>query len=303
MSKEHAVTVVIPAHNAESTLADTLQSLLAQTFTGFEAIVVDDGSTDSTAATASSTGDPRVRVLSIQRGGVSRARNLGIAQAMGRYIAFLDADDLWEPQKLALQVERLDERPDVGICVTRAISIDAESKVIGPRPLLTDTDDYTEALLLGSMIAGCISSAVVRREVIELVGQFVLDQTHCEDWDLWLRLSLVTNFAVIPEPLVRYRIHDGNSSGDALALERDTFATLDRFFSSPQSADHRHLRRRAYAHHWMVCSGAYFQSGALVQAFRCGARGAIAQPSSTTKALGLPARRLRRALGTASSHK
>ena len=252
-----AVSVVIPAYNAESTLAETLASVLAQTFADFELLVVDDGSTDHTAMVALSVRDRRVRLITTANGGVSRARNRAVAEAKGSFVAFLDADDLWLPQKLERQMQLLGERPDVGLCVTRAIRIDARSRPTGQMPILDEADDYTEALLFRSSIAGGVSAAVIRRDLLELVGGFEPGQRQCEDWDLWLRLSLRTAIGVVPDSLVLQRVHAGNASGDAGALERDTFPTLDRFFASPLSVPYAHIRRRVYARHWMICSGSY----------------------------------------------
>jgi len=289
------VSVVVPAYNAAATLRETLESVLAQTFTDFELLVVDDGSTDATAQIALSFEDPRVRLLPLAHGGVSRARNLAVDEARGKLIAFLDADDLWLPRKLALQVALLDARPEVGLCVTRATRIDAASHATGEMPILEAAEDYTVALLLRSSIAGCVSAAVIRPEVFRRAGGFRCGQRQAEDWDLWLRLSLQTKIAVVPESLVLKRVHAGNTSGVARELERDTFPTLDRFFALPAAAAYSHLRRRVYARHWMVCSGSYLHQRQLRDSLRCLARGLATDPSSVREPLGLPWRWLRRA--------
>src|SRR5262249_15019068 len=129
------VSVVVPAYNAERTLRETLDSVLGQTLQDFEVLVVDDGSSDATAAVARDAGDPRVRVLSVPNGGVARARNLGIQEANGDLIAFLDADDLWRPRKLERQVEALEARPRAGMSFTAALRIDADGDPLGPMPV------------------------------------------------------------------------------------------------------------------------------------------------------------------------
>lgn len=290
-----AVSVIVPAYNAAATLQETLESVVAQTFTDFELLVLDDGSTDATAQVALSFKDLRVRVISLTQGGVARARNLAVDEARGSLIAFLDADDVWLPRKLERQVALLDERPDVGLCVTRATRIDADSRPTGEMPILETSDDYTAALLLHSSIAGSVSAAVIRRELFQQVGGFPCGQRQAEDWDLWLRLSVQTSIAVIPEALVRYRVHSGNASGVARELERDTFPTLDRFFASPLSGPYTHLRKRVYARHWMICSGSYLHQRQLGASLRCLVRGLATSPASVRQPLGLPIRWLRRA--------
>ena len=290
-----AVSVIVPAYNAAATLQETLESVLAQTFTDFELLVVDDGSTDATAQIALSFEDPRVRLISLSHGGVARARNLAVEEARGTLVAFLDADDVWLPHKLQLQVALLDERPDVGLCVTRATRIDADSRPTGEMPILEASDDYTAALLLHSSIAGGVSAAVIRRELFQQVGGFPYGQRQAEDWDLWLRLSLHSTIAVVPESLVLQRAHAGNTSGVAYELERDTFPTLDRFFASPLAGPYSHLRKRVYARHWMICSGSYLHQRQLLASLRCLVRGLATSPGSVRQPLGLPMRWLRRA--------
>jgi len=288
------VSVVIPAYNAANTLPETLASLVAQTFTDYEAIVVDDGSRDDTAACARACGDSRVRVLSIANGGVAAARNRGIEAAGGQLIAFLDADDLWRPEKLATQVEALRAQPGAGICVTGATRIGRESQPIGPT-LFRDPDDVTEALLLESMIVGCISSGVVRRPLLERVGGFDTRFSQCADWDLWLRLSRAAQFAVLPHQLVGYRSHAGNMSSNLGLLERDTFAVLDKFFTAGDSAAYQRLRRRVYSNHWMICGASYAYGRQWTDAFRCLARGLLLYPPNAGRPLGAPLRWLGRA--------
>lgn len=291
------VSVVIPAYNAARTLGETLDSVVGQTFGDFEVILIDDGSTDGTATVAAASGDPRVRVIRTANNGVSNARNLGIAQSKGELIAFLDADDLWEPDKLERQVALLKARPDIGICVTGAIRVDALSRPIAPMPLFEHSDDYTRDLLLHSNIAGCTCSGVVRRGLLQAVGGFEPGLQYCEDWSLWIRLSLRTEFGVIADPLVRVRVHDGNTSGNPYLLERDTFRALDSFFATAASAPYAPLRAMVYGTQWMMCAGSYLHKGHLIRAVRCLCRGVAVYPASVRRPLGLPYRWLGRAFG------
>lgn len=282
------VTVIIPAYNAEDTLGDTLASVLAQTFWDFEVIIVDDGSTDSTPVVAQSAEDKRVRLLSIPNGGVAQARNRGMHAANGTYVAFLDADDIWRPTKLERQVALLDARADVGMCFTTAIRVDGDNTPLAQMPALPYRD-YCEALLLKSLIiSGSCSSGVVRRELALDIGGFDPSLSQCADWDFWLRLSCVTTFAPVPDPLVLYRSYPGNMSSDVSLLERDSIAVLDKFFSTTASAPYREIRSRAYGSCWMICSGSYLHAGRIRSSLRCLIRGLASDPSSIRRPLGLP---------------
>jgi glycosyltransferase involved in cell wall biosynthesis len=287
-----AVSVVIPAYNAEGTIAETLASLLAQTFTDFEALVIDDGSADRTAEVAGGTGDPRVRVLGIPNGGVAHARNQAISQAHGDLIAFLDADDLWEPRKLELQVAALERQPEAGWCVTGGVRIDESSNEIGPLPLLTSSD-VCRTLLLRSMTVGHLSSGMVRKTILDQAGGFDARFSQCADWDLWLRLSVTAPVAVLSDRLLRYRTTAGNMSSNISLLERDTFAVLDSFFGTAAAAPYRPARKQVYGAHWMVCAGSYLHRGQTREALRCVLRGVIAYPGSLARVLGIPWRRVR----------
>jgi len=293
------VSIVVPAHNAGRTLAQTLASVRAQTVADYEVIVVDDGSTDDTAQVAGEAQDSRVSVVSTANGGVARARNHGIARATGSFVAFLDADDLWRPTKLADQLARLAADPSAGVCVTAATRIDDSSREIGLMRL-EDTRDTCAALLLRSMVAGCVSSGVVRRSLLEAVGGFDPAFSQCADWDLWLRLSRQTRFSLIDEDLVLYRTHCGNMSSNISLLERDTFAVLDKFFACEASGPYLPLRRRAYSNHWLICSGSYLHAREAGNSVRCLANALREDPSNLGHLAGLPRRwcaRLTRRLG------
>jgi glycosyltransferase involved in cell wall biosynthesis len=288
------VSVVIPAYNAEQTVGRALDSVLHQTFENFEIIVVDDGSQDATAAMAGSTGDTRVLVASVANGGVARARNLGIERATGDLIAFLDSDDVWRPTKLERQVSLMARETAVGMCFVSTIRARGERS---QRIEAQAYGDYTSALLrYSNVIAGSCSSAMVRTRLAQIVGGFDPELSQCADWDYWLRLSLIAEFAPISEPLTVYTQHGGNMSGDVALLERDTFATLDKFYARPESAPYRPIRAEVYSNHWMICAGSYLHHGRMADSLRCLGQGARTHPASLRRALGLPMRWIKRGL-------
>ena len=270
--------------------------MLAQTFADLELIVVDDGSVDDTAEVVAAVIDDRIRLVRTPNAGVSAARNRGIALAHADVIAFLDADDQWLPEKVGRQYHRLISSPGAGFCFGSALLVDATGGTLDEDVAPTRTD-YTTALLLeGNVIPGGGSSAMIRRSLIEDAGGFDPVLSQCADWDMWLRLSLVTRFEPIDVPLVRYRQAPGSMSSDPRLLERDTFEMLDKFYSTDISDRYRRLRRRVYARQWMVCAGTYYHSGFRADAVRSATRALRADPRSVSRPVMVPVGRLRRRL-------
>lgn len=287
------VSVVIPAYNARDTLGVALESVLSQTFRDREVIVVDDGSTDDTREVAEAFGSG-VTCISRPNGGVSSARNAGIERAAGRYVAFLDADDRWAPDKLARQVALLDARSEVGLCFVGAKRVDGGMNVLERMPAV-EHPDFTAALLLGSqVVTACSSSSVTRRELLVAIGGFDSRFSQCADWDFALRMSLRTRIAAIDEPLVLYRTAAGNMSSDIGLLERDTFGVLDRFYADG-GGRYARIRRRVYSNHWMYVAGSYLHAGDSRAALRCAAQGLALYPLNASRMV--PANWIRARLG------
>jgi glycosyltransferase involved in cell wall biosynthesis len=237
MKKQPLTSVVIPAYNAELFLERTLCSALRQTHSNLEVIVVDDGSTDKTRviAEAAAATDDRVRILSVPNGGVAKARNIGIAEANGEFVAFLDADDLWHPTKIERQLAAMS--PGTGDCQPAAVytftrTIDLEDRVTGSggRVVLTG---YSFARHLFAKPVGNGSSILVRRETAITVGGF--DPTWaargiggCEDLDFELRIAAKYPITAIGLYLVGYRQYPGNMSSNSLAMALGAIATVER---------------------------------------------------------------------------
>ena len=285
------VTVVIPAYNASETVGAAVDSALAQTLEDIDVVVVDDGSADDTAAKADR--GARVRVVRTLNRGVSAARNEGTIHARGRFVAFLDADDLWEPSKLERQLDALEHEPDAVMSVTGARTVDSDGAVLATR-IPWDTDDPCRDLLLYSQVVGNMSSPLIGRGQLQRVGGFDIRFSQCADWDFFLRAATIGRLARVPEPLVTRRIHDANMSADIALLERDTFAVLDKFFGLPEAAPYQGLKRRAYSNHWMILSGSYLHAGSPAAAIRCLAAGLRLHPANIRRPLGAPARWTRR---------
>ena len=205
------VSVIIPAYNAECFIADTLESVFAQTYTPIEVIVIDDGSTDTTAAIVRAK-FPQARLFQKPNGGVSSARNLGIRMATGCFVAFLDADDLWLHDKLLKQVNLLSQHPDIAWCYCDCQYFRGDRRNVKYR-LSMVANPYQGNILRPLFLENFISSPtpLIKREVFEHVG-FFDERIHiAEDWDMWLRIARSYVVAYLPEHLALYRQYSQTS--------------------------------------------------------------------------------------------
>jgi glycosyltransferase involved in cell wall biosynthesis len=250
--KEPRVSVIIPTHNHGRFLGEALDSVLSQTFRDFEVLVVDDGSTDETRALVASYG-PRVRYRFQPHGGVASARNVGLRETSAPYIAFLDADDTWAPEKLDLQVAYLDAHPHDGVVFTSYMTTDEAGNLLTMEPKrFPYVQSPFEAMLIWPY--GCMHVAMVRRTCLQRVGNFDETLIMAEDWDLWLRLAQHYGVANLNQPLARYRQSLGSTSRGPRRRQAPMMfrRVVDKLFADPArlaglSRDTaERLRRRAY---------------------------------------------------------
>lgn len=193
------VSVVIPTYNRAAFIGEAVVSVLSQTHADLECIVVDDGSLDATPRILSAVKDPRLKVLRRENGGVSAARNAGIAAASADMIALLDSDDLWLPQKLARQLEFM-SKEGLEICQTQEIWMRGGRRVNpGKAHAKCDGDFFEEALKLCLVSPSCV---LFSRKVWERAGPFDESLPACEDYDLWLRVLLHDRIGLLGESLV-----------------------------------------------------------------------------------------------------
>lgn len=225
------VTVIIATYNAIAYLPSNVDSVIKQTFTDFEVLIVDDGSTDETVEWVSKLVDPRVRLISQANQGVAVARNQGIASAQGEYVAFLDADDLWEPTKLEKQVKCLEENPQVGLVNTSIVNIDEQGKPLGAVNA-SDVEGNVLKYIVEENLILCGSAPMVRRSCLEAVQGFDQKLMSAEDWELWIRLAARYDFAVIKEPLVLYRQHLNSKSNNIERHLKHRLKVIDKTFET-----------------------------------------------------------------------
>jgi glycosyltransferase involved in cell wall biosynthesis len=215
------VSVVVPTRNRSALLSRTLRSVLRQQQVELEVIVIDEASTDDTAVLLATLGDARVRVIHHDRPrGVSAARNRGAAEAHGEWLAFVDDDDLWAPDKL---VQQIHAAQTVGRdwAYAGSVNITDRGQVVYGRPPLSP-EEVVAALPRYNAIPGGGSNVVVRRATWMLVGPFNTRLRNTEDWEMWIRLAKHGPPACVCSPLVGYRVHNSNSSLDIAEIVRGT---------------------------------------------------------------------------------
>lgn len=204
-----SIDVIIPAYNASRFIAETIQSVLAQTYLPRKIIIVDDGSTDKTVEIVKSFESELIELISVENSGVSRARNIGIKASEAEYIAFLDADDIWEAGKLEAQLRQLRRKPEAGVCYAGSQLIDnagveIENAIGVPyvRGQVFEDIVYYERPIYGSA-----SSVVVKRDILLQTELYDETMQFSEDVDLWAQLSLLTEFEYVTQPYVKIRVH------------------------------------------------------------------------------------------------
>jgi glycosyltransferase involved in cell wall biosynthesis len=215
--KNDFITVVIPTYNRVTFLKDAIDSVLAQTFLDFELIVVDDGSTDDTPKLLSSYNN-KVRVITQTNQGPSAARNRGIEAAKSEWIAFLDSDDVWKPDKLKKQVQFITDNPDIKICQTEEVWI-RNGKRVNPRK----KHEMHSGWIYEKCLPLCIvspSSVMIHQDVFEKAGLFDETMLACEDYDLWLRVTpQYPVFLVREQLIVKQGGHDDQQSRTIESLD------------------------------------------------------------------------------------
>jgi glycosyltransferase involved in cell wall biosynthesis len=268
-------SVIIPSFNYSEYLPAAIDSVLGQTDGDFELLVVDDGSTDGSRAVVQACSDPRVRLLVQPHRGRGAARNTGLRAARGGYVAFLDADDIWTPDKLALQCAVLDGRPEIGLVYSRYGVITAAGRVtskgrsyLAPKP----SGAIFEHLLSGNVI-GTPSTICFRRELVTEQKVFV-DETHTyrEDWHFFLRLVARALVYYQPRTLAYHRQHTRNAQGHVSVTMRESLHTAEfglEFARNRLGFDDRKLRRlerRVQAYIEAIAGREYVKSGRWAEA-------------------------------------
>ena len=256
------ISVIIPAYNAMCYLPDTLDNLLKQTYEDFEVIIVNDGSSDSIEQWFSQLQDRRIKLICQENQGAGIARNTGINNALGEYIAFLDADDIWEPTKLEKQVSILEDNPEVGLVYTWVEYVNETGQSTG-RVLKHQVEGDVWEKLIESNLIECSSVAMVRRICFDDVGIFDVNiGSFVEDWELWLRIASRFPFKVIKEVLVYYRQHSNSTSKNWQAMEKGYKLVIEKAFSSAPN-QLKYLQNKSYAYAYFCLAWKPLQARSL----------------------------------------
>ena len=264
------VSVIIPTRNRAAFLQAAIQSVLNQTFQDFEIIVVDDASEDHTSAVIRSFTEPRIRYLRHESSrGQGATRNAGLHQALGEYVALLDDDDEWMPQKLEKQVALLDGSPSkVGMVYTGICRIQVYSKRVINRLVPDKRGSLFEEICKRNFIGGC-SSVMLRRACLEKIGWFDERLASAADYDMWLRISKEFDIEYIREPLVLYTVHPNRISTNYESKVRGLEAVLHKH-GRYLALDSKNYSRRYFVLGMNYClnGNAKEGRGALLKAIR-----------------------------------
>lgn len=282
ISPPFIISAVIPVYNGERFLAETIDSVLGQTYPNLECIVVDDGSTDETASIVRSYGG-RVRYVEKPNGGVSSARNLGIKTATGQLIAFLDADDLWRPDKIEHQVEIFLRNQDVGLIYSAVRLVDETGSVISE---VRDRfgKNILERILLLETPSYLTMTGVVPKRVFDDVGYFDEQLSTSADADMACRIALKYRTVAIDEPLADYRQHGGQMHLNLAALDHDAHVLFQKVFEMHDLPNEiAKLRSKAYASLDSTLAIGYFSKREFRNGGRHLLRSIRSSPSTTVR--------------------
>lgn len=255
---DNLVSVLIPTYNRCELVQQSIESVLKQTFQSYEIIIVDDGSTDGTVHTLQDRYGDRIKLVCQENQGESAARNHGAAMASGKYLGFLDSDDVWEPEKLEWQVNALEGNPKAVLAFSSYWFIDYHGQriVTHPNGMIVDTGEVTvpNLLLLNIRIGG--SNPLITKTSFEMAGGYDPSIQYGEDVDFILRLRLLGDFAYVDRPLLNIRHHEGNQGAlvkpeDIGRYLKEHLQVVERVVSSLNPhRDAQALKRRAYAFYY-----------------------------------------------------
>ena len=270
------ISVVIPAFNAGKYISSCLESVLAQTFSDLEVVIVDDGSTDNTLEIISACADDRVRLYTQANSGSAAARNKGVQEARGEWIAFIDADDIWAPEKLEKQLttcqdkvwSHTDSYYIGGVYAKNTKASDLCRKHAG--------DVFEELLVENSVGTSCV---MIKKTCFDEFAGFDTSYRALQDWGLWLRVASKYPIGYCDEPLVSYRVHTGSTSRSTRKTLPFHVSLIEHTFSPAGVAyEHQQLKSRALAKSYGICSYISEQEGDFSFACYCAAKSLFCRP-------------------------
>jgi glycosyltransferase involved in cell wall biosynthesis len=260
---ESLVSIIIPAYNAERFISETINSVLNQTYTNWELIIINDGSTDKTLDIIQrfSANDNRISYITKNNSGVSDTRNKGIEAAKGEYIAFLDADDVWMQNNLEKKIEVLKKDPSVDFVYSNMMQADQNLQNATPAPAGKDENIFENLLLWnGEVIPGPCSNIVIKRKCVEAGIRFEPALTTIADQNFTVQLSEKFKGKLIKEALWIYRIIPGSMSKSLTVMEKDALNTYA-IYKNKNYFRSITFRKKCFANMYLVLSGSWFKDG------------------------------------------
>ncbi len=221
------ISVIIAAYNSEKTIRQTIESVLKQTFNDFELIIINDGSTDSTLEVILQFQDSRIKVFSFENAGGNVSRNRGLERASGEFVSFLDADDIWTPDKLESQLHALQANPQAAVAYSWTDYIDEQGKFIVSGTHITANGNVYEQLIVSNFLENG-SNPLIHREALVQLGGFDEELPAAQDWDMWLRLAQNFDFIAVPCVQILYRISANSLSTNLARQEKASLKVLDK---------------------------------------------------------------------------
>lgn len=287
------VSVIIPNYNYAQYLREAVDAVLAQTYPNIEVIIVDDGSKDDSREIIESYGG-KIKAIFQKNQGVSAARNNGVSESAGEFVAFLDADDAWLPAKIEKQMDLFSADPTFGLVHAGVVEMDDTGNRLLER---TDGMDgwVSEELLRFErpVILGGGSGILVRREAFDEVGGFDTRLSTSADWDFFYQVGSRFKVGFVQDILLRYRVHGSNMHGNIPQMEHDTIIAWEKAFNTIDEKVLR-LRRRSYGNLHRALAGSYFQAGDYPAFFRNAAKSLWYKPQNIGYYLSFPIRRLKK---------
>lgn len=274
-----SVSVVIPTYNYGRFIKDAISSVLDQTRSASEIVVVDDGSTDETAAVVAAFGKA-VRYIRQDNAGVCAARNRGVSESTGELIAFLDADDTIEPSNLEKQVARFESDDEIGLvhCAMREFA-DETGETIRVHMKGGEAHVADNLLLWDGPLIVAPGAVIVSRKAFDRVGGFDTRMKVSEDWDFCYRVARLFKVGFVAEPLLNYRSHNASAHHNLENMERGMLMFYEKAFAT-DDPEILKLRRRAYGNYHRIMAGSYLHSRRIGKFFWHAARSIWMRPAN-----------------------
>ncbi|MEL7244467.1 MAG: glycosyltransferase [Cyanobacteria bacterium J06573_2] len=261
------ISVIIPVFNGEKTIRETIFSVLNQTYKNIELIVINDGSLDLTLNIVYAIQDSRLKVFSYEKSGVSMSRNRGIERASGQFISFLDADDIWTPEKIEKQFKALQANPQASVAYSWVDYIDENGEFFRHGNHITINGNAYAKMLMQNILENG-SNPLIRRQALINVGNFDTSLKFAEDWDMWLRLASRYDFVTVPYAHVLYRMSFSSVSTNVLEMEKACLKFIEKsFYHAPKKLQSLKRKSLTNLYHYLTfksLESPYGQKNAII---------------------------------------